>query len=67
MKKGDKVIIIPSKELTEMKLDELCGREVIVDEVLDSENRKMKGCWVTLIGEPFEDELEWFVPLSSIV
>jgi hypothetical protein len=66
MEKGNKVVIAPSKELSEMRLDGLCGREAVVDEVLDSESRKTKGCWVVLVGEPFKSETEWFIPVSSI-
>ncbi|MDR1090101.1 MAG: hypothetical protein LBL79_03420 [Prevotella sp.] len=66
MEKGNKTVIAPSQELTEMKLDGLCGREAVIDEVLDSESRKIKGCWVILEGEPFEGEAEWFIPINSI-
>ena len=66
MEKGNKVVITPSKELSEMRLDGLCGREAVIDEVLDSESRKTKGCWVVLVGEPFEGEMDWFIPSSSI-
>jgi hypothetical protein len=49
-----------------MKLDGLYGREAIIDEVLDSDNRKTKGYWVILVGDPFEDEMDWFIPTGSI-
>jgi hypothetical protein len=66
MKKGNRMVITPSKELSEMKLDELCGREAIIDEILNSENRRTKGCWVKLVRCPFEGETEWFIPVNSI-
>jgi hypothetical protein len=66
MKKGDKVLITPSEELSKMGLSKLCGREAIIDEVIDSDSRKNKGCWVVLVGEPFENESEWYIPLCSL-
>ena len=66
MEKGDQVKIVPSKELSGMKLDGLCNRRGVIKEILDSENRKVKGCWVVLTDGLFQDESEWFVPQCSI-
>lgn len=60
MKANDTVKIISSPELIEMKLGQLCGETGIVVEARNS------GCWVEF-QEPFMDEMEWFVPYSSLV
>ena len=60
MKANDTVKIIASPELIEMRLGQLCGETGIV---VDARN---SGCWVEF-SEPFMDEVEWFVPYSSLV
>jgi hypothetical protein len=66
MKKGEEVIIKLSKKLTEIKLEQLSGREGVIDEVVTNEKNQIKGCWVVLTGDPYDNEKEWFIPIDSI-
>ena len=64
MKPNQKITIIPSFVLQELRLNDLIGREaVLVEEDLLP---KHLGWWVALIGEEYMGEREWFIPLSSI-
>lgn len=65
MKANNEITIIPSSELTAMRLDELVGRKaILVEEDLQP---KHYGWWVSLIGPEYLGEREWFIPLASIV
>ena len=66
MKRGQKIHIIPSVELTELRLGQLAGRLAIISEIKTSSNGLLKGCWVTLEGLPYDGEQEWYIPASSI-
>lgn len=65
MNTGQKITIIPSFALQELRLDDLVGREAILVE--EDLLPKHLGWWVALIGEEYLGEREWFIPLSSIV
>lgn len=65
MNTGQKITIIPSFALQELRLDDLVGREAILVE--EDLLPKYLGWWVALIGEEYLGEREWFIPLSSIV
>lgn len=65
MKTGQLITIIPSFALSELKLDGLIGRHGrLVEEDL---RPKHLGWWVALDGEAYLGEIEWFIPLSSII
>jgi len=61
----DKVIIIASQKLSEMKLDGLIGNTGIIVENLNYYERKNKG-YMVHFNEPYLDEYLWFIPLDSI-
>lgn len=61
---GSIIRIIPSPELTELRLDALLGEEVVVLEDLTDSCRKVKG-YIVLIPQTFKDEYTWFIPQNS--
>lgn len=61
------IVIIPSFALSEMKLDALVGRMANIVEVLKDHNGTIRGCWASLIGEPYMEKKEWFIPYSSFI
>lgn len=65
MKTGDKITIIPSIALEELRLKDLAGQHAtLVEEDLLP---KHIGWWVSLDEGEYLGEREWFIPLSSIV
>lgn len=66
MKQQSKVTIIPSVTLEECKLNDLIGRQGIVEEVCYRADGTIRGCWISLIGEPYLDEQEWYIPTNSL-
>lgn len=67
MKNGQRIHIIPSVALTEMRLEGLIGRSAKVSEILERPDESIKGCWAVLEGSPYEGEQEWYLPFSSFV
>lgn len=67
MKNGQRIHIIPSVALTEMRLEGLIGRSAKVSEILERPDGSIKGCWAVLEGSPYEGEQEWYLPFSSFV
>ena len=67
MKNGQRIHIIPSVALTEMKLEGLIGRSAKVSEILERPDGSVRGCWAVLEGSPYEGEQEWYLPFSSFV
>lgn len=65
MKKNAYVTIIASPELSEMRLDELVGRRVLVVEDLPQNRKKNRGGLV-LLEEIYMDEFLWFIPEESV-
>ncbi len=64
MKLGDKILILPSIALIDMRLDALVGlTATIVD--INGTFDKVYGCWVELPGE-YLGEKEWYIPYNSI-
>lgn len=61
------IVIIPSFALHEMKLDDLVGRRANVVEILKSHDGTIRGCWASLIGEPYMEQKEWFIPYGSFI
>lgn len=61
---GSQITVIPSPELTEIRLDGLLGEVGIVLEDLTDEMRKCKG-YMVLFPELYKNEYVWFVPQSS--
>lgn len=66
IKEGSNVVIIPSEELSKMKLDDLTERKGVIIEDLNYSQRKYKGYMVRLSDGPILGEYIWFVPSSSI-
>ncbi len=66
MKVGTIIDIIYSKELSRLRLDDLVGRRGTIVEIQHTHDGMVYGCWVSLIGEPYQDEHEWFIPNSAI-
>lgn len=64
MKPGDKIIILPSCALTEMRLEALVGLIATIVEVNEISGG-VKGCWVELPGK-YLGEREWYIPYNSI-
>ena len=62
---GSKIVIIPSEELTELRLNSLLGEQGFVLEDLTDETRTVKG-YMILIPEMYNDEYVWFIPQKSI-
>ena len=63
---NDKVTIIPSVTLTEIKLEDLIGREGNIVELCYRKDGGIRGAWVILIGAPYLNEQEWYVPVDSL-
>lgn len=66
MKKDDIVTIIPSVTLTETRLEDLIGREGTIVELCYRKDGTIRGAWISLIGDPYLDEQEWYIPSNSI-
>lgn len=62
---GSRVMIIPSPELTALRLDGLLGETGIVLEDLCDDSRTAKG-YMILIPETFKNEYVWFIPQNSV-
>lgn len=63
----NKVTIISSPELSEMKLEDLAGRQgEIAEPVCDKTTGIIRGAWIKLNGEPYLQEQEWFIPITSL-
>ena len=62
---GSKIVIIPSEELSELRLNGLLGEQGFVLEDLTDETRTVKG-YMILIPEMYKDEYVWFIPQKSI-
>jgi hypothetical protein len=61
------VTIIPSVTISECRLEELIGRQGEVLEARYTDTGAVKGYWLSLIGEPFLGEQEWYIPYNSII
>lgn len=61
---NQEITIIDSPELSELRLTSLVGRKgILVEEDLLP---KRLGWWVSLKGNSYLGEQEWFIPLKSI-
>lgn len=65
IKENDIVKIKTSEALTLMKLNALVGRKAIITQDFTSIGRLSKGYMVELT-EPYQDEVDWFIPQESI-
>ena len=65
MIKNAHIIVITSKELTVMRLDDLVGCRGLVVEVLAEDRTRNRGTLV-LLEEPYLGEYLWFIPENSI-
>ncbi|MDD7068737.1 MAG: hypothetical protein SPH22_09100 [Prevotella sp.] len=61
------IIIQPSAALYELSLEALVGRRANIVEVLKRKDGTIRGCWASLIGEPYLERKEWFIPYSSFI
>lgn len=61
---GSQITVIPSPELTELKLDGLLGETGIVLEDLTESVRKAKG-YMVLFPDTYQNEYLWFIPQKS--
>jgi hypothetical protein len=61
---NDTVVILPSKELTEMRLKGLIGKVGVIIEDLNYSDRKNKG-YIVRLNEEFSGEYNWFIPAKS--
>lgn len=65
MIKNAHITVIPSSELTAMRLDDLVGCRGLVVEVLAEDRTRNRGALV-LLEEPYLGEYLWFIPENSI-
>lgn len=61
---GSQITVVPSEELTELRLDALLGEAGIVLEVLTEPERKSKG-YMVLFPDTYKEEYLWFIPQNS--
>jgi len=61
------IIIQPSAALCELSLEALVGRRANIVEILTKDDGSIRGCWASLIGDPYLDNKEWFIPYSSFI
>ncbi len=62
---GTKISIIPSPELTQLRLGGLLGEQgFIVEDLTDSEGTG--DGYMVLFPTPFKDEYLWFIPKTAI-
>lgn len=64
MKPGDKILILPSQPLIDLRLEALAGLSATIVEVNGTFDH-IKGCWVTL-PVAYLGEREWYIPYYSI-
>ena len=63
---GAKITIIPSLELTELKLGGLIGEEgFVIEDLTDNEGATGDG-YMVLFPTPFKDEYLWYIPKTAI-
>ncbi len=67
MNRDDIVTIIPSESLKTARLEALVGRKGRILEFCYRRDGSVSGVWMTLIGEPFLEEQEWFIPSNSFI
>lgn len=66
MEVGARVQIRPSFELIDLKLMPLSFRKGKITEIHADASGEVLGAWVKLDGEPYLDELEWYIPINSL-
>ena len=62
---NSKVVVAPSKQLSDMKLSGMVGRHGRVVQVLMDEKRKNKG-YIVHFPKSYLGEKDWFIPLESV-
>lgn len=63
---GSNVVIVPSRELSDMKLSDLAGKKGVVTEDMCSHKRINQGFMVRLTEGAYMNEEEWFIPFMSV-
>lgn len=66
IKEGSSVVIVPSEELSKMKLDDLVEKKGVIIEDLNYSRRKYKGYMIRLSESPILGEYVWFIPSCSV-
>ena len=66
MEVGARVQIRPSYELIDFKLMPLSFRKGKITEIHIDASGEVLGTWVKFDGEPYLDELEWYIPINSL-
>ena len=66
MMENDIIVVIPSKRLSDMRMEPLLNHKMEVTEPVYSKEGGLLGCWASLIDETFLGEKEWFIPYESI-
>lgn len=61
---GSKIVVVPSPELTEIKLGGLLGEMGYVVEDL-TDNEATADGYMVLFPTPYKDEYIWFIPKDS--
>lgn len=62
------VTIKACKELSDLKLDALVGAKGKISEVhYHKDGSAVKGVWVELLGGPYLNEKEWYIPIKAIL
>ena len=61
---GSKIVVIPSPELTEIKLGGILGEEGIVLEDL-TDNEGTADGYMVLFPQSFKEEFVWYIPKES--
>lgn len=62
---GSRITVVPSEELTRLRLDGLLGETGVVLEDLTNDERKCKG-YMVLFPDMYKDEFVWFIPQKSV-
>lgn len=65
MRVGKVIQVMPSKELTEMRLGPLSYKKGVVRQIMTTNSGKLRGCWVEFVDR-FLGEDEWYIPADSI-
>lgn len=63
----DKVIsVVPSKELSSIRLDHLVNEKLVVEDVIHDKNGKLIGCFCKSPNGDIKGENGWFIPIDSV-
>ena len=46
--------------------DELVGRSGLIVDLCYDRDFIVRGAWIELIGQPYQDEKEWYIPIIQL-